>query len=54
MIEHHDLPLHAQVELLEKVLCVAKIKLDDVNAKLLYWEEHMEEMSKKGGMVRGV
>ncbi|KAL7463287.1 hypothetical protein ACHAXS_003661 [Conticribra weissflogii] len=48
-IEHRDLPLHVQVELLEKALCAAKIELDDVKAELLYREEQVEEMTKRGG-----
>ena len=35
-IEHRDLPLAIQVELLEKALCAAKVELDDVKAELLY------------------
>ena len=35
-VEHRDLPLAIQVELLEKALCAAKVELDDVKAELLY------------------
>ncbi len=35
-IEHRELPLAIQVELLEKALCAAKVELDDVKAELLY------------------
>ena len=46
-IEHRDLPLAIQVELLEKALCAAKVELDDVKAELLFREEQVEEMMKK-------
>ncbi|KAL7456763.1 hypothetical protein ACHAXS_003586 [Conticribra weissflogii] len=36
LIEHLDLLLFLQVELLEKALCAAKIEFDDTKAKLLY------------------
>ena len=52
-IEHRDLPLHIQVELLEKALCAAKIELDDVKAELLYREEQVEELANKGGGSEG-
>ena len=47
-LEHRDLPLAIQVELLEKALCAAKIELDDVKAELLFREEQVEEFMKKG------
>ena len=47
-LEHRDLPLAIQVELLEKALCAAKIELDDVKAELLFREEQVEELMKKG------
>ena len=47
-IEHRDLPLAIQVELLEKALCAAKVELDDVKAELLFREEQVEEFMKKG------
>jgi ribosome maturation protein Sdo1 len=43
-IEHRDLPLPIQVELLEKALCAAKVELDDVKAELLYREEQVESL----------
>mmetsp|Transcript_22665 Transcript_22665/g.47409 ORF Transcript_22665/g.47409 Transcript_22665/m.47409 type:complete len:533 (-) Transcript_22665:38-1636(-) len=52
-IEHRDLPLHIQVELLEKALCAAKVELDDVKAELLYREEQVEELLKSGGSGGG-
>ena len=45
-IQHRDLPLAIQVELLEKALCAAKVELDDVKAELLYREEQVEKLSK--------
>jgi len=45
-IEHRDLPLSIQVELLEKALCAAKVELDDVKAELLYREEQVEGLMK--------
>lgn len=45
-IEHRDLPLAIQVELLEKALCAAKVELDDVKAELLYREEQVENLLK--------
>lgn len=45
-IEHRDLPLAIQVELLEKALCAAKVELDDVKAELLFREEQVEGLSK--------
>ncbi len=47
-LEHRDLPLAIQVELLEKALCAAKVELDDVKAELLFREEQVEELKKKG------
>lgn len=44
-VEHRDLPMHIQIELLEKALCAAKIELDDVKAELLYREEQVEELT---------
>mmetsp|Transcript_24258 Transcript_24258/g.54218 ORF Transcript_24258/g.54218 Transcript_24258/m.54218 type:complete len:519 (+) Transcript_24258:699-2255(+) len=46
-VEHRDLPLTIQVELLEKALCAAKIELDDVKAELLYREEQVEKLTSK-------
>ena len=46
-IEHRDLPLHIQVELLEKALCAAKIELDDTKAELLFREEQVESLLAK-------
>mmetsp|Transcript_16222 Transcript_16222/g.29298 ORF Transcript_16222/g.29298 Transcript_16222/m.29298 type:complete len:543 (-) Transcript_16222:72-1700(-) len=46
-IEHRDLPLSIQVELLEKSLCAAKVELDDVKAELLYREEQVEGLLKQ-------
>mmetsp|Transcript_25077 Transcript_25077/g.54051 ORF Transcript_25077/g.54051 Transcript_25077/m.54051 type:complete len:543 (+) Transcript_25077:188-1816(+) len=45
-IEHRELPLDIQVELLEKSLCAAKVELDDVKAELLYREEQVENLLK--------
>mmetsp|Transcript_43859 Transcript_43859/g.92246 ORF Transcript_43859/g.92246 Transcript_43859/m.92246 type:complete len:531 (+) Transcript_43859:158-1750(+) len=45
-IEHRDLPLALQVELLEKALCAAKVELDDVKAELLYREDQVEKLLK--------
>ena len=45
-VEHRNLPKDIQIELLEKVLCAAKIELDDVKAELLYQEEQVEELTK--------
>eukprot|EP00985_Skeletonema_marinoi_P025933 scaffold19526_cov114-Skeletonema_marinoi.AAC.2 len=47
-LEHRDLPLAIQVELLEKALCAAKVELDDVKAELLFREEQVEEFTKQG------
>uniref|UniRef100_A0A7S2KUB0 BTB domain-containing protein n=1 Tax=Skeletonema marinoi TaxID=267567 RepID=A0A7S2KUB0_9STRA len=47
-LEHRDLPLTIQVELLEKALCAAKVELDDVKAELLFREEQVEEFTKQG------
>lgn len=44
-IQHRDLPLEVQVELLEKALCAAKVELDDVKAELLYREEQVEKLT---------
>ena len=46
-IEHRDLPLHIQVELLEKALCAAKIELDDTKAELLFREDQVESLLAK-------
>lgn len=46
-IEHRDLPLHIQVELLEKALCAAKIELDDTKAELLFREDQVESLLEK-------
>jgi len=46
-IEHRELPLAIQVELLEKSLCAAKVELDDVKAELLYREEQVEGLLKQ-------
>mmetsp|Transcript_30999 Transcript_30999/g.56209 ORF Transcript_30999/g.56209 Transcript_30999/m.56209 type:complete len:540 (+) Transcript_30999:89-1708(+) len=45
-IEHRELPLAIQVELLEKALCAAKVELDDVKAELLYREDQVEKILK--------
>ncbi|KAL7541298.1 hypothetical protein ACHAXR_012041 [Thalassiosira sp. AJA248-18] len=45
-IEHRELPLAIQVELLEKSLCAAKVELDDVKAELLFREEQVEGLLK--------
>ena len=52
-LEHRDLPLAIQVELLEKALCAAKIELDDVKAELLFREEQVEELTMRKGKSSG-
>jgi len=51
-LEHRDLPLAIQVELLEKALCAAKVELDDVKAELLFREEQVVDLMKKGKTSR--